>query len=115
MSPPKDVQWLGSSREALRALPGQACQRLGFALWRVQEGRVPHDWKPMPAIGPGVIELRANVNGAYRLILVAKWPEAIYVLHVFQKKSRRTLNLDIELARRRYANVRRSRDGEEGA
>ena len=76
---------------------------------------MPHDWKPMPAIGPGVIELRANVNGAYRLILVAKWPEAIYVLHVFQKKSRRTLNLDIELARRRYANVRRSRDGEEGA
>lgn len=56
----------------------------------------------MPSIGPGVEELRVWVeSGTYRVIYLTKLPEAVYVLHAFQKKSRQTSRSDIELARRR--------------
>ena len=59
--------------------------------------------------GAGVSELRVRVGGAFRLLYVAKFPEAVYVLHVFQKKSQRTARLDIELGRARYLAVVRAR------
>ena len=55
----------------------------------------------MSTVGAGVSELRVRVGGAFRLLYVAKFPEAVYVLHVFQKKSQRTARLDIELGRAR--------------
>lgn len=74
---------------------------LGYQLERVQDGDEPKDWKAMPSIGAGVSELRVQTGGAFRLIYLARFPEAVYVLHVFQKKSRKTAKSDIELARRR--------------
>ena len=56
----------------------------------------------MPSVGIGVNELRIDVGDAYRVIYVAKFPEAIYVLHSFQKRTRKTARMDIELARRRF-------------
>jgi len=56
----------------------------------------------MPSIGLGVNEIRVRIGGAFRVIYVAKFVEAIYVLHVFQKRSRKTDKSDIELSRRRY-------------
>jgi len=56
----------------------------------------------MPSIGLGVNEIRVREGGAFRLIYVAKFLEAVYVLHAFQKKTRKTLQTDIELARTRY-------------
>lgn len=79
-----------------------ARQRVGRQLARVQDGLEPEDWKPMPSIGIGVREIRVRENGAYRLIYVAKFSEAIYVLHAFEKKSRKTAKLDVELARTRF-------------
>jgi phage-related protein len=106
----KLVEWLGSSRADLRALPDDARRSLGVELRRVQQGRAPRDSKPMPAVGPGVAEIRArDASGAFRLMYVAKFAEAIYVLHVFQKKSQKTASLDLELARQRYASLRRAR------
>jgi len=61
--------------------------------------------KPMPAIGLGVNEIRVRVGGAYRVIYVAKFAEAVYVLHAFQKKSRKTARTDIDLARRRFRSL----------
>ena len=72
-------------------------------------GYAPRDWKPIPAVGVGANEIRLRVNGAYRVSYVAKYSEGIYVLHVFQKKTRRTARMDISLARSRYALVMRSR------
>lgn len=69
----------------------------------------PTDWKPMSSVGPGVRELRIRMGGAFRVIYVAKFAEAVYVLHVFEKKSRRTALLDIELARRRFRNLMSTR------
>jgi phage-related protein len=62
----------------------------------------PSDWKPMATIGPGVREIRIHVEGEYRLFYVAKLKHAIYVLHVFQKKTRQTAKADIDLARARF-------------
>ena len=62
----------------------------------------PADWKPMPSIGPGVQELRVRTAGAFRVVYVARFTEAVYVLHAFQKKSNKTARLDVEAARRRF-------------
>jgi phage-related protein len=59
----------------------------------------------MPTIGLGVNEIRVRVGGAYRVIYVAKFVEAVYVLHAFEKKSRKTAQMDIELARRRFRSL----------
>lgn len=69
----------------------------------VQVGREPADFKPMPSVGPGAYELRVrDETGAFRVIYVAKFERAIYVLHAFQKKTRKTSQTDIELAASRY-------------
>jgi phage-related protein len=62
----------------------------------------------MPSVGAGVSEIRVRVGGAFRLFYVAKFSEAIYVLHVFQKKSQQTALLDLQLGRARYQAVIRS-------
>ena len=112
MSPHKEVRWLGSSRASLRALPYEARRELGYELGEVQHGALPTDWRPMPTVGAGVIEIRVRAGGAFRLLFVAQFEEAIYVLHVFQKKSHKTSALDLTLARQRYRTIRRFRNPE---
>jgi len=68
----------------------------------VQAGREPADWKPIPSVGLGVNEIRVRIEGAYRLLYLAKFAEAVYVLHEFEKKGRKTGKPDIELARSRF-------------
>jgi|SRR6266850_899885 len=99
----KPVVWLGDSLVRLRAFSREGMREAGYQLESLQAGREPAGWKPMPSIGLGVNELRIRKGGAFRVIYVAKFAEAIYVLHAFQKKSQRTAQLDIELARRRFA------------
>lgn len=101
----KPVEWLGDSLARLRSFPREAMREAGYQLERVQSGREPTDWKPMPSIGAGVKELRVHVGGAFRVVYVAKFAEAVYVLHAFQKKSERTARLDIELARSRFRSL----------
>ena len=99
----KPVAWLGDSREQIRAFPDEPRHEAGYQLERVQAGKDPRDWKPMPSIGIGVNEIRVrNDTGAFRVIYLAKFAEAVYVLHAFQKKARKTAKADIELARRRF-------------
>ncbi|MEX2180718.1 MAG: type II toxin-antitoxin system RelE/ParE family toxin [Gemmatimonadaceae bacterium] len=105
----KSLTWVGSARADIQSLPPEAQRQLGFDLRLVQLGHVPRDWKPMPSIGPGVAEIRVRAGGAFRLVYVAKFAEAVYVLHVFQKKSQKTSPLDLALARARFAAVRRAR------
>jgi phage-related protein len=107
----KDLVWVGSSRADIRALPELARRRLGFDLREVQSGGLPEDWRPMRTVGTGVIEIRVHVGGAFRLMYIAKFAEAVYVLHVFQKKSQKTSPLDLALAKARLTAVRRARQG----
>jgi phage-related protein len=107
----KSLSWVGSSRDDLRAMPPEVRHELGFDLRRVQTGGVPRDWKPMAQVGSGVSEIRVRIGGAYRVLYVAKFPEAVYVLHVFRKKSQKTARVDLEVGRARYAAVLRARSG----
>ena len=98
----KPLIWLGDSRRRLRGFPSVARQRAGFELWEVQQGNEPADWKPMASVGPGANELRVHAEGEYRVLYVAKFAAAVYVLHAFSKKTRRTSILDLELATSRF-------------
>ena len=63
----------------------------------------PSDWKPMSTVGAGAGEIRIKDEaGIYRVIYVAKFEEAVYVLHVFEKKTQKTRKADIALAKARY-------------
>ena len=107
--PLKPLRWLGSSLEDVRSFPADARRQAGYELFQVQNGLEPSAWKPMPSVGPGVQEIRIEVGTAYRVFYVAKLPEAVYVLHGFEKRTRQTARRDIELARQRLSELRRER------
>jgi len=102
----KPVHFVGSSREDLRELPESVQETAGFQLFKVQQGKEPDDWKPMPTVGAGVQEIRVwDESGTYRVLYVAKFEEAVYVLHVFEKRSQKAPKGDIQLAKGRYADL----------
>jgi len=98
----KPVFFIGSSRDDLREFPAEVRKALGDELLRVQSGLAPVDFKPMKDVGKGAYEIRVHLDGAWRVIYVARFADAIYVLHAFEKKTRKTSQNDLELARRRY-------------
>ena len=99
----KAVRFVGTAREDLAAFPESARRRAGYELFMVQVGREPADFKPMPRVGSGAYEIRVRDEAdAFRLIYVAKFERTVYVLHAFQKRTRRTPPADLELAARRY-------------
>jgi len=73
----------------------------GFQIWRVQRGLEPNDWKPMPSVGLGVQEIRIRTVAEHRVLYVARFAEAIYVLHAFEKRTRRTPKDSLDLAGQR--------------
>jgi phage-related protein len=101
--PPKPIEFRGSSLEDLSRFPAPARRKAGYQLFRVQAGDDPEDWKPMHSIGSGVREIRIREkDGAFRVIYIASFANAVYVLHCFQKKTQKTSAGDIEMAKRRY-------------
>lgn len=99
----KAACFVGTAREDLAAFPESARRRVGYELFMVQVGREPADYKPIPSVGPGACEIRVRDEaGAFRVIYVVKLAHTVYVLHAFQKKTRKTSRADIELAARRY-------------
>jgi phage-related protein len=102
----KPVQFRGSALADLRAFPDDARREAGHQLDQVEQGRDPDDWKPMNTVGQGVREIRIReASGAFRMIYIAKFHKAIYVLHCFQKKTQKTRREDLELAARRYKDL----------
>ena len=107
----KALRFLGSALDDLRAFPEAPKRDVGHQLDKVQHGLDPSDWKPMPTVGKGAYEIRVrDETGAFRLIYVAKFAEAIYVLHCFQKKTQKTDKTDINIAAKRYGELLRERD-----
>ena len=102
----KPVEFLGSSLEDLKNFPAEARRVAGFELNFIQRGLEPSDWKPMKEVGAGVREIRIHVLGEWRVLYVAKFVDAVYVIHAFQKKTQKTRIEDIELARKRYREIR---------
>ncbi|MBI5505777.1 MAG: type II toxin-antitoxin system RelE/ParE family toxin [Deltaproteobacteria bacterium] len=110
----KPARWEGTSKKALRAFPDDARARSGYEVYRVQLGLDPTDWKPMISAGEGVREIRVRTGREHRLLYVARFAEAVYVLHVFEKKTRKTSRADIEIGKTRYRELvaRRSLEAE---
>lgn len=105
----KPLFWVGGTLARVRGFPAGARREAGHQLYQVQLGLDPSDWKPMPSIGPGVVEIRVRESGEYRVLYLAKFAEAVYVLHGFEKRTRQTRKADIELARNNLAAVLRHR------
>jgi len=101
----KPLNFVGSSLDDLRNFPDEARRAAGFELRAVQNGLEPSDWKPMQVIGPCVKEIRIHVLGEWRVIYVTKLRNTVYVLHAFQKKTRKTSQRNIDLARQRYRQI----------
>jgi phage-related protein len=104
----KPIRFLGDSLDVLRKFPLEARQTAGYQLYRIERGLDPDDWRPMPSIGAGAREVRVRTaTGSFRVMYVANFADAIYVLHAFQKKTRRTPKRDLDLAASRLREVMR--------
>lgn len=101
----KDLHFVGTSLDDLSRFPDDARRAAGFELWQVQNGLDPSDWKAMNSVGHGVREVRISAGGQWRVLYVAKFAQAVYVLHAFGKKSQRTAQSDLDLAALRYKEV----------
>ena len=108
--PVKRLSFLGDSLERLSRLSAQMRGDIGHSLWRVQQGLMPEDYKAMPRVGAGVYEIRvSDAQEIARVFYVAKFIEAVYVLHCFEKKTEWTDQGDIELGQRRYQQLIKER------
>ena len=106
----KPLSFLGTSLDELRGFPDAALRESGHQLDKVQRGLEPDDWKPMPSVGTDVREIRIrDQTGAFRVIYTATRPEAVYVLHAFQKKTQATPKRDLEMAEARFRELMRSK------
>jgi len=111
-SGPRLLVWIGSTRRDLRAFPRAVRRDIGYALYAAQEGEVDPSAKPLVGFaGASVLEIVARHRGdTWRAIYTVRYPEAVYVLHVFQKKSKRgvaTVKKDIDLIRQRLNEAER--------
>ena len=104
--PLKTVVWVGPTRKELKAFPRPVQRAVGVALYAAQLGETPPDAKPLKGFGgAGVLELVEDHRGdTYRAVYTVRFAMRIYVLHVFQKKSKRgiaTPQKEIEVIRAR--------------
>ena len=99
----KEIRWMGSSFDALLAFPDESRREAGFQLRKVQAGLDPDDWKSFAGMGTGAREIRIkDSSGIFRVLYVAKFPEAVFVLHCFRKTTQATAKCDKEIASSRY-------------
>jgi phage-related protein len=107
----RPITWLGDSLARLRAAPADIRSDAGYQLDLVQRGDTPPDFKPMPDVGAGVMEIRLHGDNEFRVFYVARFEETVYVLHAFVKKTRVTRKADIDLGKTRYAAMLEARRG----
>jgi len=104
--PPKTVVWVGPTRKALKEFPRPVQRNVGLALFAAQLGETPPDAKPLKGLGSaGVLEVVEDHRGdTYRAVYTVRFATKLYVLHVFQKKSKHgiaTPKKEIDLVRSR--------------
>lgn len=97
----RPVYWMGDTLKVLRGFPDEVQDEVGYGLMIVQAGLKPLDVKPLTGIGSGIFEIVTRYDGeTYRTVYAIKIGEHVYVLHVFQKKSKtgiKTPQQDIDL------------------
>lgn len=95
----RSVIFEGNTLEIIRPLPDDARHRIGYEIDRVQRDKEPENWKPFPTVGQGVREIRIQTGRQFRVIYLAKFKNKVHILHVFEKKSQKTRQTDIEIAK----------------
>jgi phage-related protein len=101
--PFKYIEFRESSLDDLRAFPAATRREVGYQLDQAQAGREPDNWQPMAAIGRGVRETCIrDETGGFRIMDVARFAGAVYVLHCFKKRTQETGKPDLDVATRRY-------------
>ncbi len=105
----KPLVWVGSTYRDVtdeRVFPIAARRQAGHQLSNIQMGLDPDRWKPFDDVGPGAKEIVIDLDdGWYRVMYVAKFAEAVYVLHCFKKKTNTTIDKDKRIAAANYAAV----------
>jgi phage-related protein len=109
---PKPVRWIGSAKEDLSAFPGDVKGRVGLAVWKAQIGSKAPYAKPLRGFGgASVLEIVDDFDGdTYRAAYTVQFAGVVYVLHAFQKKSRKgieTSMADLNLIRTRLARAKK--------
>ncbi len=100
------ICWVGSAYDDLLVFPRDARKEAGFQLGKVQAGLEPINWKPFDDVGAGTREIRIrDASGVRRVMYVAKFAEAVYILHCFWKKTQVTSKQDKAIAAARYRAV----------
>src|SRR5690242_18733055 len=101
----RPVMWVGGSKDDISALPAPVKASFGYRLRQLQDAKTPLDMKALPQFGSGVFELRERYDkNAFRLIYVVNLKKAVYVLHVFMKKSKSGIGIpktDVQLIKAR--------------
>ena len=101
-------RFLGDSLKCLREFPSHGRQDAGRQIDKVQRGKQPENFKPMPAIGKSGEEIRLwDDTGTFRVRYTARLADAVYFLHAVQKKSQTTSRRDIDTAKARFAQLMR--------
>lgn len=114
----RPLEWVGSARKDLQRFPKGVREEIGYALYVAQLGGKADSAKPMKGLGSGVLEVIANDDGnTFRAVYTVRYRDAIYVLHCFQKKSKRgskTPAADLKVLHARLQAVveRRRHEGE---
>ena len=102
---PRPLEWVGSSKADLKAFPDEVQDHIGFALYQAQIGLKHRDAKPLTGLGSGVLEVVSDFDkSTFRAVYTVRFRDAVYVLHAFQKKSKRgiaTPKAEIDLVKRR--------------
>lgn len=102
----KPLCFLGDSLKRVREFPQNARHDAGYQLDKLQRGEQPDDFRPMPAVGRGVEEIRLwDGPGTFRIIYTARRSDKVYVLHAFEKKTQATSKRDINMAKTRFAEL----------
>ncbi len=105
----KPIRWVGSSKEDLSRFPDDVRRRMGGALWEAQIGRKASYAKPLKGLGDaGVLEVVDDFDGdTFRAVYTVRFSKAVYVLHAFQKKSRRGIaKKQLDLIERRLSRAK---------
>ncbi|THB66526.1 MAG: type II toxin-antitoxin system RelE/ParE family toxin [Desulfovibrio sp.] len=112
----KRVVWIGSSLEELKRFPDELQRAFGYSLFKLQQGVLPPNAKPMSEVGQGVYRIAERFDrDTYRVAYIARFQDAIYVLHAFKKKSHKgksTPREVINLVKERLKQAHESAKGE---
>jgi len=118
LAKPKPLHWIASSLDDMRSLPDEVQDDLGYQLGYAQFGAMPPSAKPWKGEGPGVFEVVEDYRGdTYRAVYTVRFAEAVYALHVFQKKSPKgikTRQSDVDLVKRRLKEAQRQYEEQYG-